>query len=233
MPTDLDVLSSELEGKLRPPVDVMLDPSLLVANASLERVTNSDLFDAQAQATLGQSLTQPRVGDIHVPGSFRHLLDESDRIDPKRMPAWNFYRGQADPAEAGAAVELLDEHGVRPFIERTEARLNWSQAIDASQQSDRLVAILQEECGFLAEGGILLSRTPESLRVLRDAGVVTIDIGRAELAADTRERLVDVGYGDPASCCAFAISTVSETVNGLASSLLDEHADLLCYRLGK
>ena len=233
MPTDLDVLASELEGKLQPPVDVMLDPSLLVASASLDRMANSELFDAQAQATLGQSPTKPRVGGIHVPGTFRDLLDESDRIDTKRMPAWNFYRGQADPAETGAAVKLLDEHGVHPFTERAETCLNWSGAIDASQRSDRLVAMLEEEYEFLADGGILLSRTPESLRVLRDAGVVTVDIGRAELAADTRERLVDVGYGDPASCCAFAISTVSETVNGLASNLLDDHADLLCYRLGK
>jgi len=197
MPTDLDVLSSELEGKLRPPVDVMLDPSLLVADASLERVSNSDLFDAQAQATLGQNLTQPRIGNICVPGTFRDLLDERKQIDATRMPAWNFYRGQADPADPGAAVGLLDEHGVHSFHEEMDSSLNWPQALDASQRSDRLVAIIEEECAFLADGGILLSRTPESLRVLRDAGVVTVDLGHSELTEDVHDRLIDVGYGDP------------------------------------
>lgn len=233
MPTDLDVLASELEGRLQPPVDVMLDPSLLVASASLKRVADSDLFDAQAQATLGQTLTEPQVDDIHVPAAFRDLLNESEQIGTTRTPAWNFYRGQADPASTGAIVDLLEQYSVSSSAGRINSTLNWTHAIEPSGRSERLQTMLEEECAFLVDGGVLLSRTPESLRTLRDAGVVTLDLGRAQLAGETRERLTDLGYGDPASLCAFGISTVSSTVNGLAGNLLADHAELLCYRIGK
>lgn len=233
MPTNLDRLRSELEGKLQPPVDVMLDPSLLVATTTLDRLADSTLFDAQTQATLGQTPTEPRVDDIHVPAPFRRLFDAEGQTDVPTTATWNFYRGQAETAPPEEIGQLLDSYDMRDYDDDTTTGLHWAAALDEAHHSDRLIATLETEYAFLAEGGVLLSRTPTSLDALRDAGVASIDLGRAELVDTLHDRLTDIGYRDPATICALGLASASAVVDGLVGTLLGSHADLLLYRLGR
>jgi hypothetical protein len=113
MSTDLDALRAELEGKLDPPVEVMLDPSLLVAEKSRERLSDSPLFEARTQATLGQMPAQPRVDSLYVPHSFRELIE--DGSDTATTTSWNLFPGQAEGATVDAVIESLDSHGVEGY----------------------------------------------------------------------------------------------------------------------
>lgn len=74
MSTGNDRLRAELERKFQPPIDVLLDPSLLVAGRTLERLADSTVFASQVQATLGRTPTEPRLGDLYVPATFQELL---------------------------------------------------------------------------------------------------------------------------------------------------------------
>jgi len=65
-----DQLRTELERKFELPIDVLLDPSLLVASRSLDRLSDSNVFTSQTQATLGRTPTQPRLGELYVPAAF-------------------------------------------------------------------------------------------------------------------------------------------------------------------
>ena len=57
-----DQLRTELDRKFEPPIDVLLDPSLLVADRTLDRLDDSTIFESQTQATLGRTPTHPRLG---------------------------------------------------------------------------------------------------------------------------------------------------------------------------
>lgn len=230
MSADLDVLRSELEGKLDPPVDVMLDPSLLIAEKSRGRLSDSPLFEAKTQATLGQAPAQPRVDSLYVPESFRKLIE--DGSDAATTTSWNLFRGQAEGATVDAVTGSLDSHGVEPYDGWPAFDPKWGAALEMEERTDRLTSMLGEICSFLADGGVLLSRTPVSLDFLRDAGVTTVDIGRAELDAEVRDGMYDIGYREPASVCAFGISSASEVAQSLVGDLLGTRGGVLVYRFG-
>jgi hypothetical protein len=59
-----DHVRTELNQKFQPPIDVLIDPSLLVANRTLEKLSDSSVFASQTQATLGRTPTEPRLGDL-------------------------------------------------------------------------------------------------------------------------------------------------------------------------
>lgn len=229
-----DLLRSELRESLRPPIDVMLDPSLLASEYTLDRLANSTVVRAQTQTTLDSFPSKPKVGALYVPASFRRLIDRREQFDVQKTEAWNFFRGKADGAYREEILDLLDRNDVKGFEADDSAftSVNWERSLGDPQRNERLVAVLVEELTFLAEGGVLVSRSPDSLSVLRDTGVPTVDIGRAELAPTTRSTLEDIGYRNPASLVAFGISSVPEAVDALAGDLLSSHVDLLLYRIG-
>jgi hypothetical protein len=232
MSADLESLRSELEGKFDPPVDVMLDPSLLVAESSRNRLSDSPLFEAKTQATLGQTPAQPRVDSLYVPQSFRKLIEIEGGSSATTTTAWNLFRGQAEGATVDAVTESLDSHGVEPYDGWPAFDPKWGAALEVEERTDRLTSMLGEICGFLADGGVLLSRTPVSLNHLRDAGVTTVDIGRAELDAEVRDALLDIGYRESASVCAFGIESASEVAHSLVGDLLGTRGGVLVYRFG-
>lgn len=231
MATEIDHLRSELEGEGRPPVEVMLDPSLLVSVNAFARLKDSILFEAQNQATLGGTPTRPRVNDIYVPGAFRDLIETNDQKNLTTTAAWNFYRGQSESASRTEIIDLLASHHIQVVSGSLEGDLNWAASLDSAYLNDRLVQILVEQLDFLAGGGILLSRTSSSLDALRDAGVPTIDLGAAELSENLHQNMTDIGYDDPASFCAFGMSSATTLVDGLVGNVLSDHADVLFYRI--
>lgn len=228
-----DHLRRELDAKFRPPLDVLLDPSLLVARSSLERLTGSKIFESQTQATLGEMPTKPRIGDLCVPATFRELLESGDEQVVENTGAWSFYRGQAEAASRDQIIDSLDSNGVTGFsVDSSLTELQWEDALDGSVPDGDLQKTLDEECEFLRSGGIVLSRTPTFVKTLRDAGLPTVDIGNASLDADISEKLADIGYRSPASVCVFGVSTAGSTVDALVGNILSTNTDVLLYRLG-
>lgn len=74
-----DQLRTELARKFQSPIDVLLDPSLLVADHALGRLADSPVFASQTQATLSRTPTEPRLGDLYVPSAFRELVSSGDQ----------------------------------------------------------------------------------------------------------------------------------------------------------
>lgn len=231
MATDLDRLRSEIRGKLEPPVDVMIDSSLVVSSSSLERLMASAIFEAQKQATLDQTFRQPRIDRLFMPASFYELVEKGNQIDLPTTATWSFYRGQAKGATSTSIADIVDSHDIRSFDDQSREELDWEMALDESERSDRLISILEETLAFLAEGGVLISRTASSVDALRDAGVPSINLGRAEVDPEVLEPLTEMGYGNPASICAFGIASTGIT-RSLVSDLLTHHSEVLLYRFG-
>jgi hypothetical protein len=228
-----DQLRTELDRKFQPPIDVLLDPSLLVADRTLERLSESSVFASQTQATLGRTPTQPRLGDLYVPATFRDLLSGENQSTVQKSDVWDFYRGQAEAAFADDVERLLDENGVESHSsERPPIVPSLTEAVNNPGRQERLVTILGEEFSFLQSGGIVLSRTSAPFDAFCDTGVPTIDLGKAELEPKLDEVLSDIGYQNPASVCAFAVSTAESTVDALVGDLLKNPSDVLLYRLG-
>ncbi len=228
-----DQLRTELDRKFQPPIDTLLDPSLLVADRSLERLVDSGILTSQTQATLGSSPTEPRLGDLFVPATFHKLVSDEKQSTVQKTGVWDLYRGQAEAAFRDDIADLLNENNVEVFsAETTPSFLSQSNVIDDLDRDNRLLTILAEELSFLQSGGVVLSRTPTAFEALRDAGVVTIDIGNAELDTELRETLTSIGYGSPAEICAFGVSTAGTTADALASNIFDRNSDLLLYQLG-
>ncbi|WP_323173207.1 hypothetical protein [Natrialba sp. PRR66] len=228
-----DQLRTELDRKFQPPIDVLLDPSLLVADRALRRLADSPVFASQTQATLGRMPTEPRLGDLYVPVTFHKLITGQNQSTVQKTDVWDFYRGQAEAAFPDDVVELLDENGVDVYSgETTSALARQMDVADDPDRQERLLAILGEEFSFLQSGGIVLSRTPAAFEAFRDAGVPTIDIGKAELELELRETLIDIGYRSPASVCAFGVSTAESTANALTMDVLSDPTDFLLYQLG-
>ncbi|MFC6953488.1 hypothetical protein [Halorubellus litoreus] len=229
-----DQLRKDLNGKLQPPIDVLIDPSLLTASRSLNRLTKSTVFASQTQATLGRTPTEPRLGDLHIPTTFLELIEAEKQPTVQKTNLWNFYRGQAEAAFRDDIVDLIDQNNLLGWSGDAEfSNLGWSAALDDPARQDQLVNVLQEEISFLRSGGILLSRTPASFNAFRDAGVTTIDVGKAELVPELEEALSDIGYKDPATICGFAVSTADSTVDALSGNVLNESCNLLIYRFGR
>ncbi|WP_058828746.1 hypothetical protein [Haloferax sp. Q22] len=227
-----DQLRREVNGKFRPPLDVLIDPSLLVASSSLERLTDSKVFESQTQATLGEMPTKPRIRSLCVPATFRELLENGEQHDVQNTSVWNFYRGQAETSSRDQVVASLDRNGVSEFsIDSQPSGLQWENALDKSVRDSRLLETLGEEHEFLRSGGVVLSRTPTFVKALRDAGSPTVDVGKAQLTTEVRDRLTDIGYKDPASVCVFGVSSAGSTVDALVGDILSTKSDLLLYRL--
>jgi hypothetical protein len=228
-----DQLRTELERKFQPPIDVLLDPSLVVANRSLERLADSTVFASQTQATLGRTPTEPRLGDLYVPATFHELLSGGEQSAVQKTDVWDFYRGQSEAAFPADVLDLLSGNSVDVFAgEPAQFDLRSTNALNNPSRKEQLMDILGEEFSFLQSGGIILARTAVAFETFRDAGVLTIDVGRAELAPELRETLTGIGYRDPAGVCAFGISTAGSVVDALAGDFLDRDCDYLLYQLG-
>ncbi|WP_246989792.1 hypothetical protein [Halorientalis marina] len=227
-----DLLRNELARKFEPPIDVLLDPSLLVASRSIDRLTDSNVFSSQTQATLGGTPTQPRLGELYVPAAFYSLLTDETESTVQKSNLWDFYRGQAEPAFPEDVAELLDQNGVEGFSGKAHADLQWGNATNDPDRRERLLMALQEELSFLTNGGVLLSRSPVALTALRDAGLPTVDVGKTELTPELRETLTGIGYRNPADVCSFAVSSAQSTVDALTGSILRTNPDTILYQLG-
>ncbi|WP_277543563.1 hypothetical protein [Haloarcula laminariae] len=227
-----DQIRTELERKFEPPIDVMLDPSLLVASRSLSRLSDSNVFTSQTQATLGGTPTQPRLGELYVPAAFYSLLTDEAESTAQKSNLWDFYRGQAEPAFPDDVGDLLDQNSVEGFSGEAHVDLQWGNAVSDPDRRERLLMTLKEEFSFLANGGVLLSRSPAALSALRDAGLPTVDVGKAELAPELRETLAGIGYRTPAAICSFAVSSAQSTVDALTGSILRTTPDTVLYQLG-
>ncbi|MFW5949847.1 MAG: hypothetical protein ACOCR6_00640 [archaeon] len=228
-----DQLRTELDRKFKPPIDVLLDPSLLVSDRVLDRLADSPVFAAQVQATLGGIPTEPALGDLYVPATFHELLSQESRSTVQKTDVWDFYRGQAEAAFPNDVAETLEENDVDIYSDQTSsADLRRSNAVTDPDRQERLLTILGEELSFLQSGGLVLSRVPAAFETFRDTGVPTIDIGKAELAPEVRETLYDIGYRDPAGICAFGVSSADLTVDALVGDILTDPSDFLIYRLG-
>lgn len=226
-------LRTEIVGKFRPPLDIMLDPSLLVSRSSLERLANSKVIESQTQATLGEMPRKPRIGTLCVPTTFCKLLQIENRHDIQNNGVWNFYRGQSESASRDQIVRSLNQNGISEFSTDSQpSRLQWENALDQSTRDSRLLETLGEEHEFLRSGGVILSRTPTFVEALRDAGSPTIDIGKAQLSTEVRDRLSDIGYKNPAGVCVFGVSSAGSTVDALVGDILSTESDLILYRLG-
>jgi hypothetical protein len=226
-------LRTELDRKFEPPIDVLLDPSLLVANRSLERLTDSTVFASQTQATLGRTPTEPRLGDLYVPATFHELLSTEDQSTVQQTDIWDFYRGQAEATFPDDVVDLLNDNNVDTHSTGTASdALQWADIVDDSNRQEQLQAILSEEFSFLDSGGLILARKSRAFETFRDAGVPIIDVGKAELVPELRETLTDIGYQDSAPVCVFGVSKAEPTADALAGSILANPSDTLIYRLG-
>ncbi len=228
-----DQLRTELDRKFQPPIDVLLDPSLLVANRSLERLTDSTIFASQTQATLGRTPTEPRLGDVYVPATFHELLSNEARSPVQKTDIWDFYRGQAEAAFPDRVVDLLDEHAVQPYASAgVSDPLQWAHVVDNPDRQQQLLTILNEEFSFLHSGKLVLSRTSAAFKTFRDAGVPTVDVGNATLTSELQETLTTIGYEGPASVCGFGVSTAEATTDALVRNVLASPSEVLLYRLG-
>jgi len=232
MTPDIGSIRSELSGKFKSPIDVLLDPSLFISNALLKRLSESTVFKSQTQATLLQP-TKPQIGELYIPATFRELIENDSQLDIQQTSAWNFFRGQSEGALREEIIDALDQNNVSKFsIENQLSDLRWRNALDDNTRTERLEQILSEEYTFLQSGGVLLSRTPRAIRALRDAGVPTLDLGKAELEPDVYDTLTDIGYKNPATSCAFGVTTADATVDVLVGDVLSANSELLLYELG-
>jgi hypothetical protein len=233
MSNDENDVRTELERKFQPPIDVLLDPSLLVSRRSLQQLSDSTVFDSQTQATLGRTLTEPRLGDLYVPASFRDLVAGSEQSSAQKTDVWDFYRGQAEAAFPEDVREVLEENGVRSFDEKpSQPTAQLGDAIDGSDRDSRLVEVLREELSFISTGGLVLSRTTTVFDGYRSSGIPTVALGNAALTARIEEALEDIGYESPANVCVFGVSSAEATIDALVGDLLTSKGDLLLYQLG-
>ncbi len=228
-----DALRTRLGRTFEPPVDVMLDPSLLVSERALGRIRDADVLEAQTQATLDRIPSAPSTGDLWVPATFVERISSAERPDLRSSTFWSFYQGQATASKVGSITETLETNEIERYAEDArDGRVEPSAGIEDTEDS-ALSAMLEETYSFLASQGVLLSRTGRSLDVLRDGGVPVIDLGDADLNDETATVLTDIGYRNPASIAAFGLHNVDRTVDSLVGSLLAESSDLLVYRVGQ
>lgn len=221
-------LRKELDSRFQPPIDVLIDPSLLTARTSLERLKDSVLFESRKQATLGQTPTKPGLGEVYVPGNFADAMESDGQSVGGRSIVWEFYRGQADGASREEIIGLIDENGVMRFHdERADKSLNFENAM-----SEQLREILVDELAFISSGGVVVSRSSATFNELRDAGVATVDVGKATLDTRVLDKLTEIGYRDPARVVVFGVGSVPSTVDALVGRIFDAPSDILLYRIG-
>jgi hypothetical protein len=232
MTNPLENIRGELSTLFDPPTDLMLDPSMLVAASTLERLADSQLFEAHTQATLFQSAGDTHVCDVYVPETFHRLLVQEGRVDAERTEAWNQYKRQATPATPASITERIDELGISVYAGRDRGDITTPFTNGEDTDNEWLTGILEDSLTFLVEGGVLFLRSGVTLDALRDAGVPTLDIGDATLAEKLDTRLKRIGYGDPATLCAFGLRSGGTVLEALNDTVLSAPADALVYRVG-
>ena len=232
MTNPLEDIRGELSTLFDPPTDLMLDPSMLVAASTLERLADSQLFEAHTQATLFQSAGDTHVGEVYVPESFHRLLVQEGRVDTERTEAWNQYKRQATPATPASITESIDGLGISVYAgpDRSDITTPFTDGEDTD--NEWLTGIIEEALAFLVNGGVLFLRTGVTLDALRDAGVPTLDIGNATLTEKLETRLERIGYGDLATLCAFGLTSGGTVLEALTDTVLSAPADTLVYRVG-
>lgn len=233
MGIDTERLRVSVERKFQPPVNILLDPSLLATERSFGRLQESQLFKSQTQTTLGGTPNQVPVENIRVPKAIRELLGTNPSSGITETSVWEFFRGKARGSTPAAVNQFLDQHDIESFNpEPTTEAQTWNQTIRESAGAGRLGDVLADEYQFLESGGVILSRTSKSVEMLRDSGTTTIDIGSAPLAETLKDQLERIGYPDTAGVCAFGVADVGSTVDALSGDVLSESPDMLLYKLG-
>lgn len=233
MGIDTDRLRVTIERKFQPPVNLLLDPSLLATERSFRRLQDSQLFESRTQATLGGTPDQTPVEDIQVPRAIGELLSTDPSSEITETSVWEFFRGKARGSTPAMVSKFLDQYDIESFDPdpTTEARY-WSRTVRESAGNGRLGDVLADEYQFLESGGVILSRTSKSVEMLRDTGTITIDIGSASLADTLKDRLERIGYPETAGVCVFAVADVGLTVDTLSGDVLSESPGMILYKLG-
>lgn len=233
MEIDTERLRVAVERKFQPPVDILLDPSLLATERSFGRIQDSRLFESQTQTTLGGAPNQSLVESIRIPEAIEELFATNSPSEITETSVWEFFRGKARGSTPAAVGQFLDRHDIESFNpEPTTEAQNWSRTVRESAGDGRLGDVLAEEYQFLESGGVIISRTPRSVEMLRDVGTTTVDIGNASVADTIEDQLERIGYPETASVCAFGVAGVDSTVDALTGGVLSESPGLILYKLG-
>jgi hypothetical protein len=233
METDAERLRVAIERKFQPPIDLLLDPSLLATERSLGRVRDSELFESQTQTTLGGAPTQSLVESVRIPGAIGKLLATNSPSEITETSVWEFFRGTARGSTPASIGQFLDQNDIESFNpEPAPEAQHWGRTVRESAGDGRLGDVLAEEYHFLESGGVILSRTPKSVELLRDAGTATVDIGNASLADSIEDQLERIGYPETASVCAFGVASVDSTVDALTGGVLSASPGMIVYKLG-
>lgn len=222
-----------VERKFQPPVNLLLDPSLLATERSFKRLQDSQLFKSQTQSTLGDTPDRAPVENIRVPRAIGELLATNSSSEITEASVWEFFRGKARGSTPTAVNQFLDQYDIESFDpEPTTEAQYWSRRVGELAGDGRLGDVLAEEYQFLESGGVILSRTSKSIEMLRDAGTTTIDIGSASLVEILKDQLEWIGYPETASVCVFAVAGVDSTVDTLSGDVLSDSSDMIIYKLG-
>lgn len=234
MDEDLEnLITNELQEEFEYPFEVMLDPSLFVSQNAFERVQDSSLFEASNQSTLSGS---ERVSAVYVSDSFIQLLEDSGPLEATKTEAWSFYRKQSNGAFPSQIRDFIDEAPIQRFsgaetelADTLREELDWEHALGPKERYEWLIEILIDELVFLATHSKLLSRISDTIDTLRDAGLPTIDTGRAQLKSEIEERLRTIGYREIAKYCAIATSNSAPLLDPLFGTVVATKVDILAY----
>lgn len=228
-----DEIVNELHEEFQYPFEVMFDPSLFVSSNAFERVQESPIFDSSRQSTLSGS---ERISAIYVSDSFLQLLEDSGPLEATKTEAWSFYRKQSNAAFPSEIRDFVNEAPIERFSgsetelgDELRDELDWEHALGSKERYEWLIDILLDELVFLATHSKLLSRVSDTIDTLRDAGLPTIDTGRAQLKSEIEERLRTIGYRDIAKYCAIATSNSAPLIEPLFGTVVATNVDILAY----
>jgi hypothetical protein len=228
-----DRLRVAIERIFEPPVDLLLDPSLMTTARSFEQLLQSQLFESQRQATLGASPIQVQVGNVHVPATFGKSLSESTGNTAREASVWEFFRGNARGSDQEAIKQFIDEYQIVMFESPdTPDGERWHQRLQQAVGGGMLAEVTTEIFYFLKSGGVLLARTSKSIEAIRDIGTTTVDIGAAQLRSHVNENLEQIGYPATAAKCAFGVPDMQEITSRLNGELLPESPETILYSIG-
>lgn len=235
----VEEFTANLQNELEPPYDVMIDPSLLTPERSLEQVETSEIFEARDQSRLGQG-ADPIVRDIYVPSSFVELLEGESQFDLRRNEAWTFFTRQATGAFGEDILELLDRRDIRTYSS-TESdvdtaiieELDWDRALGTDDRYEFLRNIVIEEAVFMMSSSILKLRRPYSIDAMRDAGIPTADLGDAQTSVGgaggpPSSDPIDL---EPGKFTAFIISNALPATDPIWGPIAAGGLDYLLYKI--
>lgn len=227
-------LREELSAEFEYPFEVMYDPSLFVSQTKFSSLQESDVFGGRSQSTLSG---EPRISAIYVPDSFVRMLEDRSRLEATKTETWNFYRKQANGAFPEEVLDFVSDQGLQRFTiddapeySHLPEQIDWEYALGESERYDLLKQTLSEELVFLASRSKLLSRIPDTIDTLRDGGLPTVDIGRAQMQAEFEDRLETIGHQDIAKYCAIATSNSAPLIEPMFGTVLATTVDILAYQ---